>query len=383
MKIHIPALVAALAFAFTGAMSSAADIVDTAVGAGKFKTLAAALGAADLVETLKGEGPFTVFAPTDEAFEQLPAGTVETLLKPENKEKLAGILAYHVVPGKVLAEQVVELNGAKTVNGQRVDIKVDGGIVKVDAANVVTTDIVCDNGVIHIIDSVILPSDKSIPEVAGGAGTFKTLLAAAKAADLVGALSGKGPLTVFAPTDEAFAKLPKETVASLLKPENKSELVDILKYHIVAGRVYSEDALSAKSAKTLSGSSISVGVKGDAAMVNNAKLIATDIDAANGVVHIIDTVLMPPAKGADARKMLEQTVVEGSRLYNAGHHEACATRYAEAMQQMMSSTIDGNLKRHAQSVMLTAKHQSCPTQRSWTLRHGIDQLYGHLSATHH
>jgi transforming growth factor-beta-induced protein len=133
------------------------DIVDTAVGAGSFKTLATALKAAGLIDTLKGKGPFTVFAPTDEAFAKLPAGTVEDLLKPENKQKLTQILTYHVVPGKVMAADVVKLKNAKTVNGQSVQIKVDGGTVMVDNAKVVKTDIATSNGVIHVIDSVILP----------------------------------------------------------------------------------------------------------------------------------------------------------------------------------------------------------------------------------
>ena len=141
------------------------DIVDTAVGAGSFNTLAAALGAAGLVDTLKSAGPFTVFAPTDAAFAKLPPGTVETLLKPENKAKLADILTYHVVSGKVMASTVVTMNGKKvaTVNGAEVTIKVDvSGGVMVDGAKVVTTDIDCTNGVIHVIDSVILPAEKKV-----------------------------------------------------------------------------------------------------------------------------------------------------------------------------------------------------------------------------
>ena len=133
------------------------DIVDTAVGAGQFNTLAAALKAADLVDTLKGPGPFTVFAPTDAAFAKLPAGTVETLLKPENKAKLAAILTYHVVPGKVTAEQVTKLSEAKTVEGATVKISSAGGKVMVNDATVVTPDIAASNGVIHVIDTVIMP----------------------------------------------------------------------------------------------------------------------------------------------------------------------------------------------------------------------------------
>jgi uncharacterized surface protein with fasciclin (FAS1) repeats len=136
------------------------DIVDTAVEAGSFKTLAAALKAADLVETLKGKGPFTVFAPTDEAFAKLPKGTVEDLLKPENKAKLAGILTYHVVAGKVEAKDAVKLKSAKTVNGASFKITAGDAGVMVDKAKVVKTDIQCSNGVIHVIDAVIIPAAK-------------------------------------------------------------------------------------------------------------------------------------------------------------------------------------------------------------------------------
>lgn len=138
------------------AVAAPADIVDTAVAA-KFNTLVAAVKAAGLVETLKGKGPFTVFAPTDEAFAKLPKETLESLLKPENKDKLAAILTYHVVAGKVMATDVVKLKEAKTVNGQSVTIEVVDGAVKIDGAKVTKTDIACANGVIHIIDTVILP----------------------------------------------------------------------------------------------------------------------------------------------------------------------------------------------------------------------------------
>lgn len=134
------------------------DIVDTAVAAGSFNTLAAALQAADLVDTLKGDGPFTVFAPTDAAFAKLPAGTVDNLLKPENKDQLIAVLTYHVVPGKVTSSQVVTLDSATTVNGQDVSIHASGNSVMIDNANVTQVDIMTSNGVIHVIDSVILPS---------------------------------------------------------------------------------------------------------------------------------------------------------------------------------------------------------------------------------
>lgn len=146
-----------LAVGSSNAFATDKDIVDTAVAAGQFNTLATALNAAGLVETLKGPGPFTVFAPTDAAFAKLPAGTVESLLEPENRAKLTAILTYHVVPGNVMAADVVKLKEAKSVNGAMVKIKVDGGNVMIDDAKVTATDVAASNGVIHVIDTVILP----------------------------------------------------------------------------------------------------------------------------------------------------------------------------------------------------------------------------------
>ena len=160
-KTIVAGIVAAMAIAgaavSTGAAAADKDIVDTAVAAGSFKTLAKALQAADLVDTLKGAGPFTVFAPTDEAFAKLPAGTLETLLKPENKEKLRRILTYHVVSGKVMASDVVKLQSTKAVSGDTITVKVRNDVVHVDNATVTKADITASNGVIHVIDAVILP----------------------------------------------------------------------------------------------------------------------------------------------------------------------------------------------------------------------------------
>lgn len=269
------------------------DIVDTAVGAGSFKTLVAAVKAAGLVDTLKSKGPFTVFAPTDEAFAKLPKGTVESLLKPENKGKLQAILTYHVVAGKVMAADVVKLSGAVTVQGQQVDIAVKDGKVTVDSATVLKTDIGCSNGVIHVIDSVILPADKDIVETAVSNGSFKTLVAAVQAAGLVETLKSEGPFTVFAPTDEAFAKLPEGTVANLLKPENKEKLIAILTYHVVPGKVLASDVVKLNSAKTVNGKSALVKVADGGVMIDGANVVATDIETSNGVIHVIDSVILP------------------------------------------------------------------------------------------
>ena len=279
-----------------------ADIVDTAVADGRFTTLAAALEAAGLVETLKGEGPFTVFAPTDDAFAALPAGTLDELLKPENKQQLTDILTYHVVSGKVMAADVSGLTSATTVLGKDVAIKVDMGNVYINDAKVIITDIETSNGVIHVIDAVILlPSDEAaaesntIVDVAVADGRFTTLVAAVEAAGLVETLSGEGPFTVFAPTDDAFAALPAGTLDSLLLPENKQQLTDILTYHVVSGKVMAADVVTLTSAPTVLGKDITITVKDGKVYLNDTvQVIITDVEASNGVIHVIDAVLLPP-----------------------------------------------------------------------------------------
>lgn len=160
-KLATLAVAAAAAVGIGSASAHAAetDIVETAIAAGQFKTLATALDRAGLVSTLKGQGPYTVFAPTDAAFAKLPAGTVDNLLKPENKAQLTAILTYHVVPGRVMAADVVQLKEAETVNGKMVDVNADGGSVMINDAKVTAADVTASNGVIHVIDTVILPPD--------------------------------------------------------------------------------------------------------------------------------------------------------------------------------------------------------------------------------
>lgn len=269
------------------------DIIDTAVAAGSFKTLAAALNAAGLIDTLKGDGPYTVFAPTDEAFAKLPKGTVETLLKPENKAKLQAILLNHVVKGDVMASRVVKMSGATAVGGQRLEIRATGKGVTVDGVHVIKTDVKASNGVIHVIDSVMLPTDKNIVQTASAAGSFSTLLAAAKAAGLAELLGSEGPFTVLAPTDEAFEKLGSDTIAMLLKPENKGKLAEVLKFHVIPGRIFADGAIKAGTAATAQGGEVVFSIREGAMVVNGVSIVATDIDASNGVIHVIDTVLLP------------------------------------------------------------------------------------------
>ncbi len=274
------------------------DIVDTAVSNGHFKTLAAALKAADWAEPLKAKGPFTVFAPTDEAFAKLPPGTVETWLKPENKARLQQILTYHVVAAEVPAAKVAGMTYASTVSGLRPSIATKDGKVWIDGrAQVIMPDVRCTNGIIHAIDTVLMPPDKDIVQTAMDAGSFTTLTKALQSAGWVEPLKGKGPFTVFAPTDEAFAKLPPGTLEEWMKPENKDKLAAVLKFHVLPAAVYADQAAAmTTSIKTLQGSTFTIKAQ-DGVWIGNDKAMArvtmTDIQASNGVIHVIDTVLMP------------------------------------------------------------------------------------------
>ena len=198
-----------------------------------------------------------------------------------------------MIPGRLPAEHVLKSKFATTANGQRIDISVTDGGVRVDSATVVKTDIECSNGIIHVIDSVLLPSTMDIVETALEAGSFKTLAAALTAAQLVEALQGDGPFTVFAPTDDAFAALPEGTVEGLLEPENRNKLADILKLHVVPGRLYADAVASGEALESLQGQHLRARVHGDAVLVNGARVLKADIETANGVIHVIDSVILP------------------------------------------------------------------------------------------
>ena len=270
------------------------SIAEIAVEDGRFTTLVAALDAAGLVETLSGEGAFTVFAPTDDAFAALPDGTVEALLE-DPEGALTDILLYHVVDGVVPAETVVTLESATTLNGSDVTIAVeDGNVILNDSVQVIITDIEASNGTIHVIDGVLLPpTPLTIVETAIADGRFTTLVAALEAAGLAETLSGEGPFTVFAPTDDAFAALPEGTVATLLE-DPEGALTDILLYHVAAGAVPAETVVTLESATTLNGADVTITIEdGNVILNGSVQVIITDIMTSNGIIHVIDGVLLP------------------------------------------------------------------------------------------
>ncbi len=359
-------------------------IVETAVAAGSFKTLAAALDAAGLVDTLNGKGPFTVFAPTDAAFAKLPKGTVEDLLKSENKEKLQAILKFHVIPGKVGLSDALKAGKAKTVQGELVTIGFSNGKVRINDASLQTADLEASNGVIHVIESVLLPPapKNDIAGVAKRAGQFNTLLAAVDAAGLNNVLTGKSPVTVLAPTDAAFKALPKGTVESLLKPENKTKLQSILSLHVVKGAVSAGDALNAGSAKSVSGGGLEFGISDGTLQVNGTTIVKTDIQCDNGVIHVIDAVLLPAEKktshksAMSAAKRIEAAVKKGVPVFNHGDHGRCADIYAECMQALVKdSGLSASTRERLTQIVNKASKTHCDTTRAWMLRGGLDHAY--------
>ena len=223
---------------------------------------------------------------------------------------------------------------------------------------------------------------KDIVDTAVSNGNFKTLAAALTAAGLVDALKGDGPFTVFAPNDEAFAKLPKETLASLLKPENKDKLVDILTYHVVSGEVPAKVAVTLKKATALNKKTINVKKKKAGLFLNKSKVIATDIKASNGVIHVIDTVLLPPSNKqasstSASSELIEVAIDKAVPLFNHGQHQACAAIYevtAQALMSMPKGSVAEKDRDMLQRAMKMVSHSRCMTTKAWTLRKAFDAM---------
>jgi uncharacterized surface protein with fasciclin (FAS1) repeats len=287
------------------------NIVELAESVDDLSTLVAAVVAGDLADTLASPGPFTVFAPTNEAFSGLPSSTLDSLMKPENKDQLVDILTYHVLPAQVLSTDLQFFQRVETVEGKNVHVlKTHRGVFVGpsihDLKTVVGADNLASNGVAHIIDGVLLPPTglsadaPNIVELAQSVDDLSTLVAAVVAGDLVDTLSSPGPFTVFAPTNDAFGALPEGTLDSLLKPENKDQLVDILTYHVLPAQVLSTDLKVFQRVATVEGKNVHViknkhGVFVGPSIHDLKTVVGADNLASNGVAHIIDGVLLPPA----------------------------------------------------------------------------------------
>jgi len=278
------------------------NLVETAIAA-EFNTLVAAVTQAELVDTLAEGGPFTVFAPTDQAFADLPDGLVDALLLDENKDKLVELLTYHVVAGAVESSDLRFYQKVPTLQGDELRILRFFSLVKVNDARVELADVLATNGVIHVINKVLIPegfsledSEKPEDDIVDTAiaGNFDTLVAAVIQAELVDALRADGPFTVFAPSEEAFAALPDGLLNELLLDENKDKLTELLLYHVADGRVLSTDLRRFQFVKMKNSGYTFVQRRwnGDV-RVNRSGVDAADVLASNGVIHVINKVLIP------------------------------------------------------------------------------------------
>jgi len=269
-------------------------VVDIVVNSADHDTLEAAVVAAELADDLSGPGPFTVFAPTDAAFAALPAGTIEALLA-DPTGTLAQILLYHVVGAQALSTDLSDGQSITTLQGEEVTVTIGMNGVMINNATVVVADITATNGVVHVIDAVLLPpapQPATVVDVIVNSDVHNTLEAAVVAAGLVETLSGTGPFTVFAPTDAAFAALPAGTVETLLE-DPAGTLTQILLYHVVGAQALSTDLTNGQTVETLQGQTVTVTINADGVFINNAQVTVADIVTDNGVIHVIDAVLVP------------------------------------------------------------------------------------------
>ena len=266
------------------------DIPTNAAATGVHESLVAALAQAELVSTLEGPGPFTVFAPNDDAFAAAGIDLV-ALDTPEGKETLTDILLHHVYSGSVPASAVTDGMMAEMFNGDKVAFTNDGTTVTVGGATVITADVIASNGIIHVIDKVLMPPS-DIPTTAGNTGIHNTLVNAVVQANLLTTLSGDGPFTVFAPTDQAFTDAGVDLTA-LDTPEGNQALANILQYHVISGEVPASGVTDCLSADAVNGQPLSFTVGDSGVMVNDANVITTDVITSNGLIHVIDKVLTP------------------------------------------------------------------------------------------
>ncbi|MDX2429960.1 MAG: fasciclin domain-containing protein, partial [Bacteroides sp.] len=283
-------LIAMMLVLFGSITFAQTTVLDIVVNSPDHTTLEAAVIAAELADDLSGEGPFTVFAPTDDAFAALPDGTVEALLE-DPTGALAQILLYHVVGAKALSTDLSDGQVITTLNGDSVTVTIAHDVVFIDDAKVTVANLEADNGVVHVIDAVLIPTS-TVLDIIVGSTVHTTLEAAVIAAELDGALAGEGPFTVFAPTDDAFAALPEGTVESLLE-DPTGALAQILLYHVVGAKALSTDLSDGQMITTLNGDSVTVKIMDGSVYIDNAMVTVADLEATNGVVHVIDAVIIP------------------------------------------------------------------------------------------
>lgn len=258
--------------------------------------LARAIQKTDLLQTLDEEGPFTLFAPSDAAFAKLPEGFLEELLKEGNEDILAAILQYHIISGKVRSGSLIDGQVAATLQGENFVISTSDG-VKVNGALVATPDIAAGNGMIHIVDEVLMPlsmQSKNITQLVLANENLSFLASALESADLINSLSQERAFTLFAPTNDAFEALPKDVLTNLLKPENKEVLGSLLGFHVIGTKLMANDFQNGQKIITTQGESMTVEFD-DGVKINGAVITGPDVEATNGVIHLVNKVILPPS----------------------------------------------------------------------------------------
>lgn len=362
------------------------NIVEIASASDDFETLVSALSSAELVEAIRDAEGITVLAPTDAAFEKLDQRALANTVRNDPTGRLADVLKYHVIPERLTAAELVQRRFVTTLDGQRLQINITGAGLSINDAGIGAADIGAENGIIHAIDTVLIPAKRNVAETAREAGTFETLLAAVGAAELAEFVSTTDPITVFAPTDEAFAAFGAERIEALLRPENRETLVEILSYHVVAGeRLYGGDLFEASEITAASGGTLRPAIRDGEIFINDALVVAPNIDAANGVVHAIDSVLIPaslevaaasellPSEPADA--VLTLAIERGVPLFNGGQRVACAAIYEVAIVAVLG--LEAGLQEAARDSLREAleagREEHDAARRAWAFREGMDR----------
>ena len=381
------------------------DLVSVAKAAG-LDTLLELVAAAKL--ELPQE-PVTIFAPTDAAFAALPAATVKALLQPEGRNTLRQILSFHIAPDARSSADVLNMRSLPSLAGQ--PLSVDYERRSIAGAGLVAVDVRFDGGIVHVIDRVMMPETRSIAQLGAATEQLSTLVTAVTAAGLGSQLSsGNGPWTVFAPVDSAFAKLPKGAVASLLEAKNRPRLTDILGLHVVPGRIAARDLLAKKRLTGLLGKPVEITLRDGKLVLNgSAKVITADIQASNGVVHLIDAVLLPAVDQtaepvAVATRQIEHpnddlgtddlsrtvealyalAVDRGAKLFNAGNPEACAAVYevlTESILRLAGDRLTATVRDRLVRASRDAEAASGWTDRAWAFRRALDAAYAELRTT--
>lgn len=297
-------------------IDSKADLVDNFSKISSLSTLVTQVSNAGLTETLRG-GPYTIFAPENMAFSKLPATTIQNLAKPENKKQLTDTLTYHLIAGTFKIEDLSDGQEITTINGAKLLVKKDSGTTTINGAKVINADLSTSNGVAHIIDTVLVPKNQNLKLTnVGGvelssekdflqnlalAPTLTTVAAAVDAGGLTSTLKTEGPFTIFVPSNSAFSNLPAGTVENLLKAENRSQLISILTFHVIPGKLLVANLKDGQEITTISGAKLKVKIVNNVVTIIGAKseniatIITPDVVQSNGVAHIIDTVLFPAA----------------------------------------------------------------------------------------